>query len=142
MFLDAAAAAELSRSRGDSDMTLSPFPSEQIQDREFEALVSGICRRPGMYVAPTIYGAVCAYLDGFSTARSGGRLLGLHQWLVVRANSGNNLDWWALARQQLPVHPDDEKLPDEERAIRVLGRLLEEFFDFRRSNGITKVFHQ
>jgi hypothetical protein len=98
--------------------------------------------RPGMYATPAIYGAVCAYLDGFNAARSGGPFLGLQQWLVVRANGGNNLVWSALARQQLPAHPEDEKLPDEERAIRALGRLLEEFFEYRRSNGLSKVFHE
>jgi hypothetical protein len=84
----------------------------------------------------------CAYLDGFNTARSGGPLLGFQQWLVVRANDGNNLHWSALARRLLPDDPAGAESSDEERAVRALGRLLGEFLEYRRANGITKVFHE
>jgi hypothetical protein len=123
-------------------MTLDPFPSELVYDPEFERLVGAICLRPGMHVSPPTYGAVCAYLTGFNAARSGGPLVGLQQWLVVRANTGNNLHWSGLARQQLASDPADAELPDEERAIRALGRLLAEFLEYRRANGVTKVFHE
>src|SRR4051812_25528999 len=122
-------------------MALGPFRSEQVCDPEFERLVESLCVRPQIYATPATYGTVCAYLCGFDAARSGGPLMGLQQWLVVRANTGNNLHWSGLARQQLATDPGDAELPDEERAIRALGRLLAEFFEYRRGSGLTKVFH-
>jgi len=123
-------------------MALGPFPSEQVHDPQFEQLVANLCLRPQMYVGSTSFVAVCAYLDGFNHARSGGPLIGLQQWLVVRLNTGNNLHWAGVARQQLPHDPADAQLSEEERAVRSLGRLLAEFFEYRRANGVTKVFHE
>ena len=123
-------------------MDLGPFPSEVVHDPQFEQLVGNLCLRAGMYVNPVSFAAVCAYLDGFDAARSGGPLVGLQQSLVVRANTGNNLRWPGLARQQLATDRADAELPDEERSIQALGRLLAEFFEYRRTNGLTKVFHE
>lgn len=122
-------------------MALGPFPSEQVYDPQFEDLVATICRHPAMYVSPATFAGVCAYLCGFDAARSGGPLMGLHQWLVVRANDGNNLAWPGLAHRLLSADVIDADLPEDEWEIRALGRLLAEFFEFRRANGITKVFH-
>lgn len=123
-------------------MPTEPFPSELVYDPQFEQLVGQLCLYPGMYVSPATFGAVCAYLDGFNAARSGGPLVGLQQWLVVRANTGNSLHWSGLAQDLAADHPADAELKDEERAIRALGRLLAAFFDYRRENGVTKVFHE
>jgi hypothetical protein len=112
-----------------------------VDDPQFEQLAEHICLYPGMYVSPPSFGGVCAYLDGFNAARSGAPLLGLHPWLVVRASTGNNMHWSALTRQELADDPADERLADEERAVRALGRLLAEYFEYRKKNGITKVFH-
>ncbi|MDR3619274.1 MAG: hypothetical protein P4L85_07985 [Paludisphaera borealis] len=68
-------------------MTSEPFPSERIHDPQFEQLVDDLCQRPGMFVFPPSFGAVCAYLDGFDVARNHGPLIGLQQWLVVRARA-------------------------------------------------------
>jgi hypothetical protein len=119
-------------------MASESFPVEQIHDPHFEQLVGCLCQRTGMYVDPASYGAVCAYLDGFNYARNGGPLIGLERWLVVRANGGNNLHWSALARSLLPSGKDSV----DEQAIRELGGLLSEFFEYRRTQGITKVFHE
>ena len=95
-----------------------------------------------MIVNPPTYGTVCAFLCGFDRARSGGALIGLQQWLVVRTNDGNNRHWQGLAEQQLVADDTDADQSDEIQAIRALGRLLAEFFEFRRKNGITKIFHE
>ena len=119
-------------------MVTAPFPTEQVADLQFEQLVELLCQRPGMFVSPVTFGAVCAYLNGFDAARSHGPLIGLHPWLVVRANDGNNWTWTGLARSLLP---GGLECP-EEQAIRELGSLLAEFFEYRRSQGITKVFQE
>ena len=121
---------------------MEPYPNDLVYASDFAQLVGDICLRPGMMVSPVTFDTVCAYFEGFNAARSGGPLMGLEQWLIVRANEGNNRVWSALAREQLSIDPADAGLPDEEQAIRALGRLLAEFFEYRRSNGITKVFHE
>jgi hypothetical protein len=89
-----------------------------------------------------VYGYVCAYICGFDSARSGGPLIGLREWLVVRANDGDNLNWVGQSRRLLQRNPADAELSDEEQAIRALGRLFAEFFEYRRANGLTKVFDE
>lgn len=122
-------------------MPKHPFPSEQVYDRDFEQLTAYICARPQMYVTPATFGSVCAYLSGFDAAKSGGPMAGLHPWLVTRWGGGNNLNWTELTRRQLPTGLDETGPADEERMIRELGLLLEEFFEYRRVNGLTKLFH-
>lgn len=119
-------------------MASDPYPTEQIHDPQFEQMVDDLCKRPGMFVTPTNYDAVCAYLDGFNAARNHGPLIGLQQWLVLRVNNGNSVHWSGLARSILPGGAKSS----EEQAIGELGHLLSEFFDYRRSQGITKVFHE
>lgn len=123
-------------------MPFGPSQGDLPLDVLFEEMVGYLCSRPATYVHPVTLGAVCAYLDGFNTARSGGPLIGLQQWLVVRANTGDNLHWTGLVRLKLAASQDDVESRDEERYIRDLGRLLAEFFDYRRANGISKVFHE
>lgn len=105
-----------------------PFPSERAEHAEFEALVSNLCARPGMYVAEPTIAAVVAYLVGYDDALHGAPLLGFHQWLVVRGDIGNNQHWAAVAigHSEIPA----------------LRALLEEYFTYRRRHGITKVFYE
>ncbi len=100
--------------------------------------VQSICKRPEMYVGCVSYDAVSAYINGFDVARSHGPLMGFHQWLVVRANCGNNLAWPTLVRQLLPAGTE---LSDDQ-AIRELGELLSHFFAVRKSVGLTSLFHE
>jgi hypothetical protein len=86
-------------------MAMEPFASEQFHDSQFEQMVAHLCTQLAMYVTPATFVAVCAYLSGLDAARSGGPLMGLHKWLVVLANTGNNLHCPGLAWQQLPADP-------------------------------------
>jgi hypothetical protein len=121
-------------------MPLGPFQTEQVYAPEFEELRANLCLRPQMYVHPVSYGAVCAYLDGFDASRSGGLLMGLHPWLVLRADDGNSLHWSGLALRLLPSEPDDDGQSQEKLTVMALGRLLGEFFAYRQSQGLTKIF--
>ena len=122
-------------------MSLGPYPSEQMHDTEFEKLVEHLCVHPLMFVTPSTYGTVCAFLQGFDIARGRGPLLGLHPWLVVRAGDGNNRTWSGLAEQQLSLQKPDAEESSETQSIRALGRLLGEFFEYRRANGLTKIYY-
>jgi hypothetical protein len=116
------------------------MPNELIDDRDFAQLVTGICRHPDMYVVPANFGTVCSLLTGFDMARSGGPLLGLQPWLVMRRNDGNNLGWPGLVKLLLPEKPEGGGEWTEELRIEALGRLLGEFLAYRRTNGLTKLF--
>jgi len=120
--------------------SLGPMPNELIPDNDFEQLVLGVCRRPDMYVNPANFGTVCALLDGFDMARSGGPLLGFQPWLVMRRNGGKNLRWPGLIKLALPEEAVGGGELAEERRIEALGRLLGEFLAYRRANGLTKLF--
>jgi hypothetical protein len=54
--------------------TGEPSPSEVIRDVAFDELFRGVCARPSMYVQPATFATVCAFIDGFDTARNGGPL--------------------------------------------------------------------
>ncbi len=117
-------------------MAMGPFPTEQIHDPQFEELVGRLCRHPSNFVNPDTFWAVCAYLDGFDAARSGGPLIGFHPWLVLRMGDGHSLHWPGLARRIVSPSPGES----EDVHISRLGVLLAEFFEYRRTNGLTKVF--
>jgi hypothetical protein len=121
-------------------MPLGPFRTEQVYAPEFEELVANLCLRPQLYVTPVSYGAVSGYLNGFDASRSGGPLMGLHPWLVLRADDGNSLSWSRLALRLIPSEPGDDGQPSEECTIMALGQLLGEFFAYRQSHGLTKIF--
>ena len=46
---------------------------------------------------PPSFTTVCAYIDGFNTARGGGPLLGFREWLLLKLDDGNNFHWIGLA---------------------------------------------
>jgi hypothetical protein len=100
-----------------------------------QQLVDSVCKRPGMYVCPPTFDGVCAYLSGFDSARDGGPLQGLREWLVVRLRNGNNLHWTGLARMALRLEDTDSS-----EAIARLGLLLEEFFEYRQQHGVARIF--
>lgn len=104
---------------------------------QFRPLVQSLCQRPGMYVNPATFGSVCAYLAGFDAARDGGPLCGFREWLIVRANRGNNLVWEGLADLIL----QEESTSTEAERIRGLGQLIEEYLQYREENGLEKVYH-
>jgi hypothetical protein len=111
---------------------------------EFQDLVRSVCKRPGMYVPSPYFSSVCAYICGFDQARDGGPLAGFHEWLVVRADGGDNLHWVGLV--ELILQPGADRtgpLTAEQEAscLKGMADLFEEFFGFRQEHGITKIHH-
>jgi hypothetical protein len=113
---------------------------------DFETLALAVCKRPGMYVGCGSYAAVSAFLEGFDRARDGGPLAGLHPWMVLRSNGGNNVAWSMLvlveALGTLPG-PDCAALSDEEnaRCIAKLADILATFFEERQRRSVTAIQH-
>lgn len=116
-----------------------PFYSELVDDADFERLVQSICSRPGMYVMSEadLFTAVHSYLAGYDRGRGGAPLMGFQQWLVTRANGGNNVHWPGTHRRDLQPssgHTSDEQL------VRALGELILDFLVARRRRGLTAIF--
>jgi hypothetical protein len=120
-----------------------PYPTERILDQGFRSMVAGLCARPGMYVGAATFSAVVAYIDGFNRARGDGPLLGFREWLVVRANAGNNLHWAGLLKRVMPpADASDSGEKQETYWIEAAGRLIAEYLAYRDANGITKVYYE
>ena len=104
-----------------------------------------VCQRPGMFVVPPTFDSVCAHFAGFDVARDGGPLNGLREWLVLRTRGGNNLAWWALAKELLQSGPHSrpDRVDFEQReGLRQLGLLLDEFFEYRSKHGVAAIFEE
>ena len=68
-------------------------------------------------------------------------MLGLREWLVVRAQGWNNLHWSGLACREIAgdrvaacTHGDAPEL------IAALAGLLQKFLTYREANGLSKLF--
>ncbi|HQR41230.1 MAG TPA: hypothetical protein PLX97_01070 [Gemmatales bacterium] len=116
-----------------------PFPAELIPDVGFGSMISHLCSHPEMYVGRADFSAVVAYIDGFNVARGNAPLLGFREWLVVKANTGNDLHWAGLVKLVVPL-PDNES--DEGFWIEPTGKLIAEYLAYRNANGITKVYYK
>jgi hypothetical protein len=107
---------------------------------EFRELIRHVCERPGMWVGRPDFRAVCIFFDGFDLARDHGPVSGFRELLVVRLNEGDNRHWSDLASHWLSrdtgVTGDQH---EEQNRIARLGRLIEEYLQYRDTNGITKV---
>ncbi len=122
-------------------MALGPLSSELIRDPEFDQLIASICKHPQMYVNPATLGGVCAWIDGFNHGRGGSPLLGLREWLVVRARGGNNLHWTGLAFREIAGDRNaDYNRGDDPELITKLGQFLQDFLAYREANGLSKIF--
>ncbi|WP_329389148.1 hypothetical protein OG625_35395 [Streptomyces sp. NBC_01351] len=108
-----------------------------MTEREYFATVG---RCPGMFVGTSSFHRMTAFLTGYDqhAIRHGGPgLAGWHEWLVARRGRDCNHTWAGLVLHiALPGGWDNMRnLPpeDEEHALVVLFRLLDEFLAERDS---------
>ncbi|MEM6257878.1 MAG: hypothetical protein AAF711_10295 [Planctomycetota bacterium] len=117
---------------------MGPYTTELVHAREFEETVALLLKRSGMYVQHENYHAVTAFILGMDQ----GELIGLHQWLVVKLDGFNNIRWDASipelsVKSIWPINSEE----DHQKAIKLLGATLSEFFEYRRKVGLTKIFY-
>lgn len=104
---------------------------------DYKQLFDGIRHRTSMYLRSGSYDSITAFVSGCDAGNDFCLLLGFREWLIVRANGGNNLSWEGLALEiAFPGHPSPstapELSPENNRiAIDVLFDLLDEFFEAR-----------
>jgi len=102
--------------------------------------IEALRRHPGMYVWPETFECVVSFLSGYDAAQSGGFLVGFREWLIVRADEGNNLAWPSLV---LTVIGDLGEERESAKLIDGLFDLFDEFFAIRQSgDGLRKIYAQ
>jgi hypothetical protein len=111
---------------------------------EFPELIPLLCTRTSMWVQPPCFSSVFAFIDGYDYARDGGPLAGFREWLIVRADRGDNLHWSGLV--MLLCIPDADwagpfTAEQEASCLQGMAGLFDEFFGFRQEHGITKIHH-
>jgi len=116
---------------------------------EYRKLFSDIHDRPGMWGLDGSFGQFCAFLTGVDAGNDWQWLCGFREWLIVRADTGNNLHWSGLVlllafpgdqtgRRALLAEPEHDK-----RAVDTLFTLLGEFLDRRAEHdGTVAVFDE
>ena len=90
-----------------------------------------------MYVQSESYAEVTAVIYGYDAATLGGALAGFREWLIVRQDGGNNLDWFGLVQN---AAAQGKKNPSEQDKIATLLSLITEFAEYRDTNGLARAF--
>jgi hypothetical protein len=88
-------------------------------------VLTTLCRRPGMFVAPSTFDAVLHFIEGYHHAT--GCLSGFREWLVTQGEDGNNFAWAGLVRHRLRLAGDAS---DEAWKIERLGEWLHQFHTY------------
>ena len=100
------------------------------------SLLSHLKVATGLFVSRESLASVCAFLDGFDLGRHRAPLLGFREWLVVRQGGGDNMGWIGLVHQFLTASDS------EQCRIVALCTLIEDFLNYRREQGLTKVYYE
>jgi hypothetical protein len=108
-------------------------------------ILQGVLQRPSMYFQPVTYDTAVAYLYGFDAAMSGGALIGLREWLIVRLGFGNDLAWSELMLHSLfpnePFPRNCLQLTNDCDVVQRLFHTLMDFFTDREPmNGLRMIY--
>ncbi|WNG26365.1 hypothetical protein F0U62_21800 [Cystobacter fuscus] len=105
-------------------------------------MLENVRRRPGMYLRRVDFDVAVAFVHGFHVATNGGLLVGFREWLIVRLNDGNNLDWSELlSRIDQSERVGDPSAATEEARVAFLFSTLDEFLAEReRPTGMRSIF--
>ena len=119
---------------------------QQVPKTRFPDGLARASSRLGMHLQRVDYPTASALVEGYNLAVNGGLLFGFREWLIVKANGGNNLAWSqlvlevafpevALRRAALQTQEGNDK------AVNAMFNLLDDFLAFRsRPEGAREVF--
>jgi hypothetical protein len=107
-------------------------------------LLDAVRNRPGMLGLDRSFGQTAAFVNGLNAGRDGMFLIGFREWLIVRADLGDNLVWESLVRH-IAFPGQVERSPSvegDEHAREVLLDLLSEFLAARdmRHEGLLRIY--
>lgn len=100
-------------------------------------------KRPGMFFTPVSYDTAAAFILGYDEGVQCGFLIGFKEWLVLKADGGNNFAWPGLVRflmekRWLGQEPDSKR-PEAE--VEFLFASIDEFLAERhQDDGLRKIF--
>jgi hypothetical protein len=101
-------------------------------------VIANVRNRPSMYLRANTFDVVVSFIDGYDIAISGGLLVGLREWLIVRVDGSNNMAWSGLI---LAALGDPAAAGDQAALIRGLFSLLEEFMTMRSGpEGLRRIY--
>jgi hypothetical protein len=106
----------------------------------FEEIVSAVCQRTGMWVYPPTFRTATAFFQGYDIARDGGPLMGFIEWLVVQYQGADNIYWTRLTEMVLGITDEQLAEKDQKKILQQLNGLMEEFFAYRKANGVVVIF--
>jgi hypothetical protein len=114
---------------------------------EYQKLIKNIRLRPQMYGLDGSFGQYTAYVHGLDDGNNQLLLTGFREWLIVRLNGGNNLEWSGLVLHLAFPEQDDfpaGTLEDPERnraATQTFFQCLGDFFEARGNhNGLVQIY--
>lgn len=100
--------------------------------------IAKIKDRPGMYLRVNTFDVVVSFIDGYNAAVSGGLLVGLREWLIVRVDGANNLAWPEIILFALG---ESGVRADQAALINGLFNILEEFMAEREGpDGLRRIY--
>jgi len=73
-------------------------------------------------------------------ARDGGPLIGFREWLVVQYQGADNVYWTGLVEMVLGITDEQLAAQDQKEILVQLSDLMEEFFAYRKANGVVAIF--
>jgi len=105
-----------------------------------------VAKQPSMFLDVTDFRRACGFLIGYDMGCSGALLVGFREWAIVKADTGNNLNWSGLA--MLLLFPDStefektiEQISDHDSAIKALFDLICEFIEVRAQyDGLRRIY--
>jgi hypothetical protein len=106
----------------------------------FEEIVPSVCQKTGMWVSPPTFRTATAFFQGYDMARDGGPLHGFREWLVVQYQGADNIYWTRLAEMVLGITDQQLAAEDQKEILMQLSDLMEEFFAYRKANGVVVIF--
>lgn len=120
-------------------------PYVAININSYRELFTNIRLRPRMWLIRDDFATVVAFIDGCNEANARTLLTGLREWLVTRADGGDNWVWWGLvAHLTEPVGAKNISAIEADLDARLVANLfdmLDEFLELRAErDGLRRIF--
>lgn len=100
-------------------------------------------KRPGMFLTPICYDTAAAFVLGYDEGVQLGLLTGFREWLVLKADGGNNFAWPGLVRLLIERNGlgNSSDSRRDEAEVEFLFAMIDEFLAERYEvDGLRRIF--